>query len=59
MRLDYLDEFVVDHVSEYVVGLVVEVDVLEGVYIEVHLVVGAQPVMVDAEHGHLGQDVVY
>ena len=39
--------------------MVIEVDVLEGVDVEVHPVVGTEPVMVDAEHCHLRQDVVY
>ena len=59
MRLYHLYEFVVDHVPECVVRLIVEVDVLECVDIEVHLVVRAQSVMVYAEHCHVGKDVIY
>ena len=33
--------------------------VLESVHVKIHLVVGAEPVAVDLEHGHVGEDVVY
>ncbi len=56
--LDDLYELIIDDVAECVVGGVVEMDVLECVYIEVHFVVGAQTVVVDAEHRHVGQNVV-
>ena len=59
MRFDQGYELVVDHVPEDVIVLVVEVDVLECVYIEVHLVVRAQSVVVDSQHRHVCQDIVY
>ena len=57
--LDHLNELVVDDILEPVVLAVVDVQVLESVDVEVHLVVGAQPVMVYAEHGHVREYVVH
>ncbi len=53
------DKFVVDDVAEGVVVGVVEMDVLECVNVEVHLVVCAEAVAVDAEHCHMCQYVIY
>ena len=51
-------ELVVYHILKLVIDGVVQMEVLECVDVEVHLVVVAHPVMVDSQKGKLGEDVV-
>ena len=57
-RLHGREELLVENVFISVVVNVVEMDVLERVDVEVHLVVGAEPVLVDAQEGELRQRIV-
>lgn len=59
VRFDHCDQFVVYHISECVVFVVVEMYVLECVHIKIHLVVGAVPVVVDTQHRHVSQYVIH
>ena len=59
MLLDHLYEVIVHDVLVPVILAVVHVDVLERVYIEIHLVVRTHPVMIYAQQGEIGKYVVY
>ena len=52
-------QFVVHHILVLMVLAVVDMQVPEGVDIEIHLVVGTEPVMIYSEQCHIGKDIVY
>ena len=58
VRFDHSCKILVQHILEDVVFPVIEVCMVEGVHIEVHLVVGTHPMVVHSQHGKLCQYVV-
>ena len=59
MRLDHCYELVIYHILENMVLLIVQMHMLECVDIKVHLVVGTESIVINAQHCHVGEDVVH